>query len=258
MIMSSINSKTILIAAPGSGIGKSITTNLLEEGYRIIGIGTQKSKNFFEELKLHGLDVLFYECDCTNDKQVETVFKEMKTSITKIDGMLHLIGGSFFSKNITDLSFEEYRKVISVNLDSAFLIGRETLGWMKETGGGNIILFGSTTGFKPSSKKLPYGIAKAGIHAMTWFFAQEGSNYNVITNTISPGYVMTERHIEEIKEKAIKIGSSFEEIEEQVNKKNPLNQALFPTDIYPLVKLLLETKHIQGQIIRIDSGQILG
>ncbi len=249
---------TILIAAPGSGIGQSLTSNLLHDGFNVVGIGSESSKKYFDELKSEGADVLFYECDCTNEEEVEKAFGEMRKLIPKIQGMIHLIGGSFYSKLITELRFEEYRKVLSVNLDSAFLIGRETMKWMKETGGGNILLFGSTTGFKPSNKKLPYGIAKAGVHAMTWFFAQEGSEYNIVTNTISPGYVMTERHIQDIQEKAEKTGKNPEEIVRSINKKNPLNQSLYPDDIYPLVKLLLETKHIQGQIIRIDSGQILG
>ncbi|MHA1198673.1 MAG: SDR family NAD(P)-dependent oxidoreductase [Candidatus Heimdallarchaeaceae archaeon] len=256
--MNSVNQKTILIAAPGSGIGKSITTQLLQDNYNVVGIGQRSSKMYFEDLISKGFQVNFFECDCTKEKEVENAFKEMRKSIPKIDGMIHLIGGSFYSKAITDLKYDEYRKVISVNLDSAFLLGRETLRWMQETEGGNIVLFGSTTGFKPSNKKLPYGVAKAGIHAMTWFFAQEGSKYGVITNTISPGYVMTERHVQDITKKAEKTNKTVKEVVQSINSKNPLKQSLQPDDIFPLVKLLLETQHIQGQIIRVDSGQILG
>ncbi len=256
--MSSTYYKTILLAAPGSGIGKSITSNLLQDEYKIIGLGQKGSKKYFEELKLNGYDVQFFECDCTSEEEVEQAFTNMRKTISKIDGMINLIGGSFYSKEITQLKYSEYKKVLSVNLDSAFLVGRESLKWMQETGGGNIVFFGSTTGFKPSNKKLPYGIAKAGIHAMTWFFAQEGSHSNIITNTISPGYVMTDRHISDIEKKAEKKETKFDDILKEINSKNPLKQSLNPEDIYPLVKLLLETNHIQGQIIRIDSGQILG
>ncbi len=252
------NSKTILLAAPGSGIGKIISKLLIQDGYSLLGIGTEHSKEYFDELKSQGFDVSFFICDCTVENEVAEAFKKMKESYAKLDGMIHLVGGSLYSKKTTELNYEEYRKVISINLDSAFLIGKETLKWMQTTGGGNIILFGSTTGFKPSNKKLPYGIAKAGIHAMTWFFAQEGSEYKIITNTISPGYVMTERHIQEIEKKSEETGKALEEIQQGILQKNPLNQTLYPEDIYPLIKLLLETKHIQGQIIRVDSGQILG
>jgi hypothetical protein len=69
---------------------------------------------------------------------------------------------------------------------------------------------------------------------------------------------MTERHIEEIEEKAKSDGQSFENVVKKYSDKNPLKQLLYPKEIYPLVKLLLTTKHIQGQIIKIDSGQILG
>jgi len=250
--------KTVLVAAPGSGIGKSITRRLLEDDYNVIGIGRVSSKKYVEELKSKGYPITFYDCDCTKEKEVVHVFKELRNTIPKIDGMIHLIGGSFYSKKITELSYDEYQKVISVNLDSLFLIGKETLSWMSETGGGNIVLFGSTSGFKPSNKKMPYGVAKAGVHAMTWFFAQEGSEYNIKTNTIAPGYVMTDRHIEDLQKKTAKTESSYDDVIASVTKKNPLNQLLDPEHIYPTIKLLLETQHIQGQIIRVDSGQILG
>ena len=250
--------KTILIAAPGSGIGKSITKNLLEDNHKIIGIGRENSKKFTEELRNEGFQISFFDCDCSNETEVVEVFRKIRKTVPKIDGMIHLIGGSFYSKKITELSYEEYRKVISVNLDSLFLIGKETLSWMSETGGGNIVFFGSTTGFNPSSKKMPYGVAKAGVHAMTWFFAQEGSEYQIVTNTIAPGYVLTERHIDDIERKSKTLNESYDNVLTKITSKNPLNQTLYPEDIYDLVIMLLTTKHVQGQVIRIDSGQILG
>ena len=256
--MTSNSKETILVTAPGSGIGKKIIENLLKDDYQIITLGREGSKSFAEELILHGYPIHFIECDYLSEKSVKEGFAKAKEISDQITGMIHLVGGSLFSKAIEELEYNEFRKVIEVNLDSAFLIGRETFKWMKEIGGGNIVFFGSTTGFKPSNKKLPYGVAKAGLHAMTWFFAQEGSQYDIVTNTIAPGYVMTDRHIKEIEEKAEKQGVSSEEILKKITSKNPMEQTLNPEQIYPLVKLLLTTKHIQGQIIKIDSGQIMG
>jgi NAD(P)-dependent dehydrogenase (short-subunit alcohol dehydrogenase family) len=256
--MNNNNNKTILVIAPGSGIGSEITKKLLDDGYRIIGIGGKSSKEHYHKLIQQNYELDFVDCDYYSERSIISAVDKVKQVVNKIDGMINFVGGSIFSKSIPEITQEDFRKVISLNLESVFLITRETYKWMKEKGEGNIILFGSTTGFKPSLKKLPYGVAKAGVHAMTWFFAQEGSQYNIITNTISPGYVMTERHIEEIMKKAELSNLDFNDIANKYKNKNPLKQLLYPEDIYPLVKMLLSTNHIQGQIFRIDSGQILG
>ncbi|MCG3226838.1 MAG: SDR family oxidoreductase [Candidatus Heimdallarchaeota archaeon] len=250
--------ETILIAAPGSGIGREITKNLLEDGYRILGIGGEMSRKYSESLKEENYLIDFIKCDYNSESSIVNAFEKAKTIVKKITGMINFVGGSLMSKAIQDISLEDFRKVLNLNLDSAFVIARETYKWMKVKGGGNIVFFGSTTGFKPSNKKLPYGVAKAGVHAMTWFFAHEGSQYNVVTNTISPGYVMTERHIEEIEIKAKSEKISFDNLIQKYREKNPLKRVLYPKEIYPLVKLLLTTNHMQGQIFKIDSGQILG
>ncbi len=249
---------TILITAPGSGIGKSIVENLLLQNYKILAIGGENSKKYVKKLYPQNKNIDFLDCDYSSEESVVKTFEKLRKLTPKIDGMIHLAGGSLVSKKIEDLSFKDYRRVMSLNLDSSFLISRETFKWMKETGGGNIILFGSTTGLRPSNKKLPYGVAKAGIHAMVLSMALEGSEYKIITNGIAPGYVLTDRHVDEIKEKALKSNEKFDDILLKINEKNPLKQSLEPQEIFPLIELLLETKHIQGQIIRIDSGQILG
>lgn len=256
--MNDSNNKTILITAPGGGIGKIITRHLINDGYSIIGLGGKGSQDYVKNLRDSGIDIHFINCDYFSEDSISEAFIEVKSLTNKIDGFISLAGGSLFSKNIDELTFSEYRKVISLNLDSAFLIGKNVFEWMKKTGGGNIIFFGSTTGSRPSSKKLPYGVAKAGVHAMTWFFAEEGSEHNIITNTIAPGYVLTDRHVKDIQKKADRTQQRYESLLEIINSKNPLKQSLKPENIYQLVKMLLTTKHIQGQVIRIDSGQIIG
>ncbi len=250
--------KTVLIAAPGSGIGRIVTEKLVKDFYRVIGIGGKNSKEFVDVLNQNGYSIDFVECDYTSESSVIEAFNEVKLLTPKIDGLIIFVGGSLFSKTIDDISYSDFRQVLAVNLDSTFLIGREGYIWMKEKNGGNIIFFGSTTGLKPSLKKMPYGVAKAAVHSLTLSFAQEGAEYKIITNAIAPGYVMTDRHIDELKNKATETEDSLENIMNKIKSKNPMRQQLDPEDIYPLIKVLLTTSHIQGQVIRIDSGQILG
>ena len=153
-------------------------------------------------------------------------FKQAKNLVDKIDGLVHLVGGSLITKSFLDIDLDSFNEVISVNTNSTLLAGREAAKWMKETGGGNIVFFGSTTGIEPSKGKLAYGVAKAAVHNMTLSFALEGSQYNILTNTIAPSYVLTQRHIDEIEIKAEKKGITVDEVMKQLGSKNPLGKVL--------------------------------
>lgn len=244
----------IVITAPGSDIGKVVTEHLLKQGYGIIGMGRQNSVNHLRTLDAEHIHI--FSCDYTDESSMEHAFSMAKSEVDKIRGLIHFVGGSLISKPYFQLDLASFRKVIAVNTDSAFLAGREASRWMRETGGGNIILFGSTTGIEPSSGKLAYGIAKAAVHNMTKSFALEGSEYDIIANTIAPAYVMTERHEREIDEKADNRDIAEKEILEKFRVKNPLHRILQPTELLDTVNLLLRTKVIQGQVINVDLGQV--
>lgn len=247
---------TIIVSAPGSGIGKTLVPYLLDQGYTVIGLGRENSRRFAISLQQEGKNIEFFDCSYRSEESVENVFRQLKQNNDSIDGFIHLVGGSLLSKNIDELTHQDFRRVVEVNLDSTFLLAREAYKWMKDTGGGNIIFFGSTTGIEPSAKKMVYGVAKAAVHNMTLSFALEGSQYGVITNTIAPSYVMTPRHVNDIEEKAKVEGISTEDVLQPLKEKNPLSGILDPEDILPLVDLLIKTRKIQGQVIRIDLGQV--
>jgi len=187
---------------------------------------------------------------------MEQAFATARSEVDRIVGLIHLVGGSLVSRRLEMLDLATFKQVLAVNTDSTFLAGREAVRWMKETGGGNLIFFGSTTGFEPSAGKLAYGVAKAAVHTMTQSFALETSGDQIICNTIAPSYVMTERHQQEIASKVAAGASSRVELLEQLQAKNPLHQILDPSELLPTVDLLLHTKVIQGQILRVDLGQV--
>ncbi len=247
--------KTIIVAAPFSGIGKGIVPKLLEL-YEVIGISRSVNKKLLSEYQNIG-KFTFVKSDHTTEESIIKAIQVATTVNSDIHGLIHFVGGSLMSKKVEDLSAEDFTKVLEVNLHSAFLYSREVYKAMKKNKGGNIILFGSTTGNSPTKKKLPYAVAKAGIHMLTKALALEGAEHQIIVNTIAPSYVMTERHIEDLKKEANKRDQQFKERVKHKKNKNPLKDVLYPEDLYELIELLLHTKKIQGQTIQIDLGQLL-
>ena len=246
----------VLIVAPGSGIGKVLVPYLIENGFRIISIGSEQSSYFVNFLISQGLDIEHIQIDYSSEESIMTAFRELRDLVPRLYGMVHLTGGSLYSRDADDYTLDEFRKVIDLNLTSAYLIGRETFKWMKENNGGNMVFFGSTTGKEPTAGKLAYAVGKAGVHMLGQAFALEGSKFGIICNTLAPGYVMTDRHVEELNEYADKNNLTIEEaILGKVRRKNPLGGILNVEDILPVVKLLLETTKMQGQVLTIDLGQ---
>lgn len=246
--------ETIIVAAPFSGIGKGVVPKLLER-YEVIGISRSEDKKLLTEYQNKG-KFTFITCDHITEESIMKAIKVATTLNSDIQGLIHFVGGSLMSKKVEDLSAEDFTKVLEVNLHSAFLYSREVYKQMKKTGG-NIILFGSTTGNSPTKKKLPYAVSKAGVHMLTKALALEGAKHQIIVNAIAPSYVLTERHIEDLKKEATKKNQQFEEQIKQKKNKNPLKDVLYPEDLYELIELLLHTKKIHGQTIQMDLGQLL-
>lgn len=246
--------KTVLVVSPFGGIGKAVTPYLIQEGWNVIGIGGARSKAGLQELSQEGR-FEFHEIDYQGHENMESVMTDLKDKHERIEGFVHLTGGSLISKEAGEIPTEDFKKVLELNLSSAFVLAQEAFSWMKSTGGGNLIFFGSTTGIVPSKKKLPYAVAKAGVHMLARALALEGAPFGIRSNVIAPGYVMTERHIAELRKKAEQKGIAYEQMLDEIRAKNPMKGLLWPEDLNQVVTLLLTTKTITGEIISTDLGQ---
>ncbi len=249
-----MKNKTIIMVSPFGGIGQSLSEEYIHRGWNIIGIGGANSIEHYREYGKRE-NFHFYEVDHLQPETLIDLFRELRGLHEQIDGMVHLTGGSIISKSAGNISLEDYRQVIDLNLTTAYVAGQEAFNWMKEKGGGNLVFFGSTTGLVPSKKKLPYAVAKAGVHILARALALEGAEFGIVSNAIAPGYVMTERHIAELKKKGESKGKSYKEMLAQIKKKNPMQGLLWPNDLIPIVDLLLSTKTITGEVISVDLGQ---
>ncbi len=246
--------KSVLMTSPGGGIGQALFKHFIANDYQIIAVGGSQSKDFIENYG-DGKDVSFIPCDYFDPNSMEQAIAKSKEKVSRIDAFIHLTGGSLFSKPAGEINISDFKKVVDLNLTSAFVLGQEVFNWMKNAGGGNMIFFGSTTGIVPSFKKLPYAVSKAGLHMLARVFALEGASYGIIANSIAPGYVLTDRHIQELNAKASKNETDYETELHKVVSKNLMNGTLLPEDLIPIVTLLIETQSITGAIIPVDLGQ---
>jgi len=131
------------------------------------------------------------QVDVSDSASVAALFDDLKQRIERLDLLVHtaaILGQTVFIEDVQD---EQWRRMMSVNLDGAFYCCREAVRWMKLNQSGRILLFSSVASLTPTPGATPYSTAKGGINMMGKTLAQEVAKYNIRVNVIAPGYIET-------------------------------------------------------------------
>ena len=172
--------KTALVTGAASGIGEACARWLDAQN-----IGTL----ILVDRNAEGLNALDLSCPVeTHEADVgdEAFWSDLDGSLTKLDLAVVNAGIGAFSP-IADHTLDDWRRVMRVNLDGAFLSLRSNLRAMKNSGGGNVVMVSSVTGHKAVPGIGAYGVAKAGVSHMARIAAAESAADNIRVNAIAPG-----------------------------------------------------------------------
>ncbi|MFZ1741992.1 MAG: SDR family NAD(P)-dependent oxidoreductase [Pontixanthobacter sp.] len=177
--------RSALVTGAASGIGASCV-RALDRG----GAG----KLILVDVDEVGLNALDLQCSDVVLVSGSVADAELWTRIAAdLAGIDHAVinAGIGGSGEIADLDLAEWRRVMAVNLDGAFLTLSAALKAMKSSGGGSAVVTASITGIKPVPGIGPYGVAKAGVAHMARIAAAENAKHNIRVNAIAPGGVDT-------------------------------------------------------------------
>jgi NAD(P)-dependent dehydrogenase (short-subunit alcohol dehydrogenase family) len=250
--------KIALVTAVSGGIGRAIFEDMAP-GARAIVSSSRIGKDSFWEGADWPVNATHLTADMTREPDVEQLFKDILELHGRIDVAVNCVGGSMFSHKIEDFPADEFDQVVATNFRSAFLFTKHAIKTMKQNGpdGGNIVHVVSISAKKIAINKGPYGMAKAAVAKLIHYAAHEASEYNIIVNGISPGYVFTQRHEQEIGEKTKKTGKPRERIVDGLISGQLIKRHLAPADLLDTVRLLSTTRVMTGQIINVDFGEVL-
>lgn len=175
--------KTVLITGGVRGIGKSIALAFLKKGYRVC-VTYSKDEENARLAKESGLEV--YKADVSQENEVVALFKK----IGEVDVLVNNAGVSLI-KQIQDVSFEEYNRLMSVNVGGAFLCAREAAKGMIDRQTGLIVNISSVWGEVGGSCESVYSASKAALIGFTKALAKELGWSGVRVNCVSPGVIDT-------------------------------------------------------------------
>jgi NAD(P)-dependent dehydrogenase (short-subunit alcohol dehydrogenase family) len=189
----------IAVVSGGTGsLGRSVVLRLVNEGHTVIVAhkGNERSRKFISDNKREFHDVDFREVDVESESSVRSFFEYTERQYGRVDVVCALVGGVIEKKWIEEVTFDEWEKVISLNLHSCFLIVKESVRLMKKNRFGRIVTIGAKPALPPEGRRSGYDVAKSAVIAFTQSVSQEVKQFGDITiNAIVPGTILTDENI---------------------------------------------------------------
>ena len=188
--------KISIVTGAGTGVGKSASLALADEGWTIVLAGRRKDpiEAVANEIKSRGGNALAIVTDTSDTKSVKGLFEETKRAFGRLDLLFNNAGTNAPGVSLEDLSLEQWTNVVNVNLTGVFLCTQEAFRLMKAQTpmGGRIINNGSISAHVPRPGSAPYTATKHAVTGLTRSTSLDGRKYNIACGQIDIGNALTE------------------------------------------------------------------
>ena len=193
------------------GIGAATSELFAERGYNVVIFDLKEATETCERIRAKGSECLSLQCDVSDEEQVKNSIDVVLRKYRRIDALLN-IAGVVLVKPLESTSWDEYRKVLDVNLGGTFLMCKHVAPVMKERMAGSIVNVASISGHVGAFYRSVYGASKAGVIAFTRALAWELAPFKIRVNSVSPGLVDTDLLKRNMEAESRYLGQSYQEI----------------------------------------------
>lgn len=213
-----------IITGAASGIGKEIALRYAAEGGTpvIADLNLDAAKATAEEIKAKGGDAFAVAMNVVDEAAVEKGVADVMAKYGRID-LLVSNASIQIVKPVVDFPFSDWKKLLSIHLDGAFLTTKACLKHMYAAKAGSVVYMGSVHSKEASKLKAPYVTAKHGLIGLCKVVAKEGAEFNVRANVVCPGFVRTPLVDKQIPEQAKELGISEAEVIRNVMLKDTVD-----------------------------------
>ena len=255
----SVKDKVAVITGAASGIGKGIAATFLREGAKvaIADLNLDAANATAKKFDPSGQRAMGVAMDVSNESQVDAGMAKVVETFGGIDILVCNAGVQIVAP-LDQFDFAQWKKLLAIHLDGAFLCTRAALHDMYKRGkGGAIIYMGSVHSKEASVLKAPYVTAKHGLIGLAKVVAKEGAAHGVRANVICPGFVRTPLVEKQIPEQAKKLGITEAEVIKNVMLKNTVDGEFTTIEDVAQATLFFanfETNALTGQSLVVSHG----
>lgn len=241
----SLEGRAVFITGGSSGIGACMVQRFAEQGAKVAFVGLDEAAGHDVETKAPGS--WFARCDVTDAPALEAVLAEAAERLGPITILVNNVANDTRHK-AAETSLEDWRRGLAVNLDPAFVCSRAVYPGMVAAGGGAIVNISSINALLGPAEMPTYVAAKGALNALTKSLAREWGPRKIRVNTVSPGWIITERQL------ALWLTP---EAEADWMEQVALKDRIWPDDVARLVMFLSaeDSRMITGQNFVIDGGR---
>ena len=244
--MNEATQKVALVTGSARGIGLATAKRFLADGWRValLDIDNETLNRTYNSL-IRSDAVIAIHCDVADAEGVASAFATVAGNFGRLDALVNNAGIAIF-KPILDVTYDDWSRVLAVNLTGPFLCAQAAAPLMRDSGGGTIVNITSISGLRASTLRTAYGTSKAGLAHLTQQQAVELASLGIRVNAVAPGPVDT----------AMAKAVHTPEIRAAYHDAIPLNRYGLEQELAEAIFFLCSDRasYITGQTIAVDGG----
>ncbi|MGK5111817.1 MULTISPECIES: SDR family NAD(P)-dependent oxidoreductase [unclassified Geodermatophilus] len=248
-----LSGKACIVTGGASGIGRATAVAFAREGARVTvaDFNAAGGEETVETIRANGGEAIFVKSDVSQEADCRQVVEATVEAFGRVDVLFNNAGINPMEGSVVDMSVEDWRRVLSVNVDSIFFCSRFAIPEMRRTGGGRIINTASPASFKGWPGNAAYITSKGAVLSLTRAMAMDLAKDNIRVNALVPGLIMTG------------IGRDFLAAQADpaaVAASNPMGRPGEPEEVAPLVVYLAQDdcSFSTGAPFFADGGELSG
>lgn len=239
-----IGKKNVILTGGSGGLGRALVESLVTEGYSITNFDVQAPKQILS-------GEFFIRTDLTNDENLSSSLLQWENSVVSEGwapyGFIHCAGYGGPYHTIIEVGSEEWDRIFSINIRSAFLISKTLLPIFKKLNLGRMVFVASSLSLIGAANSVAYSSSKHALIGFVRSLADEWGSFGITSNAVSPGYMETSMGIQE------------DQVSDHRNKiidMTPSRRIALPSEIARVVSFLLkeESSYINGANWTVDGG----
>lgn len=250
--MGQLDGKVALITGGARGMGKSHVRRFLAEGAKVVfgDVLEEEGRKLAADL---GGDVRFVRMDVTQEDDWRNAVETATTTFGALNVLVNN-AGIIRHKTIEDMSLDEFRRILDVNLVGQWLGVKAVTPAMREAGGGSIVNVSSTEGFIGAHGLAAYSASKFGVRGLTKAAARELGQYGIRVNSVHPGGILTPMVMDP------DVVAATADSAESFMKALPLNRMGRSREVSGVVAFLAsdDSSYCTGSEVLVDGGMLTG